>query len=307
MSSTASATFGKTLKGKTVVVTGATSGIGLATAEQLASDGASIVLLGRDAARAETAAQRVSRASDGQRPQIVLADFASLADVRRAAAEIQRRVDRIDVLVNNAGAIFARREETTDGIEKTFAVNHIAPFLLTNLLIGTLLEADRPRVVTVTSETYAKRLDFDNLEGERHYNFFRAYQQSKLANILFSNELARILSNTGLTANAVSPGPTRTRFGDEMTGLPSLMPKIVKRLPVLFRPPEEAARGIVQLAAAPELADVTGRFFLKLKETKLKPGASDVAAARQLWTVSAALTELGDLQQEIQLADRVSA
>lgn len=281
------------LDGKTIVVTGASSGIGLETARLLAGRGAQIVMVCRDARRAAVAREQIAGTSPrAKKPEVVFADFQSLAQVRGAAAEINQRFATVDVLVNNAGAVFARRELTGDGIEKTFAVNQLAPFLLTNLLLGKLLDAAEGRVVTVTSEAYSKRLDFENLQGERSYNFFRAYQHSKLANILFSNELARRLGATAATANAVSPGPTVTRFGNDLTGLPALMPKVMKRIPFLFKPVEVGAAGVIRLAGDPELREANGKFFLRDKEEELKPGAQDAAVADQLWTVCADLARL---------------
>jgi NAD(P)-dependent dehydrogenase (short-subunit alcohol dehydrogenase family) len=280
------------LRDKTAVVTGASSGIGLATAIELARRGARVVMVCRDPRRAVAAQEEIASLAGVPQPPVVLADFLSLDEVRAAGEQLAREYEVIDILVNNAGAIFAKRELTGDGLEKTFAVNHLAPFLLTNLVLDSLKRSPAGRVVTVTSETYSKRLDFGNLQGEKTYNFFRAYQHSKLANILFTNELARRASGSNLTANSVSPGPAVTRFGDNMTGLPSLMPKVMKRIPFLFKQPEQAAEGVSRLAADPELATVTGRFFLKLAEQELKSGARDHDVARQLWEISALLTGL---------------
>lgn len=285
---TATQSDGKPMTRKTVVVTGASSGLGLMTARELASRGARIVIVCRDPNRAVAAQEIIAAAASGKRPRVVLADFLKLAEVRGAGEQIAHEFETIDVLVNNAGSIFAKRELSADGIEKTFAVNQVAPFLLTNLLLEPLMRAPAGRVVTVTSETYSKRLDFDNLQGEKSYKFFRAYQHSKLANILFTYELARLADGTNLTANAVSPGPAVTRFGDDLTGLPSLMPKVMKRIPFLFKSPERASEGIVRLAADPELG-VTGKFFLRLAEQELKPGAKDPEVARKLWERCAAL------------------
>lgn len=280
------------IDGKTVVITGASSGIGLATATELARCGASLVLVCRNQVRGEAARQEVGRAATGKPPMLLIADLESQEQIRRLADEIHGSVQGIDVLINNAGGIFAKRELSVDGIEKTLAVNHLAPFLLTNLLLDLMLERPTARVVSVVSETYSKSLDFENLQGERSYNFFRSYQRSKLANILFTTTLAQMFADTELIANAVSPGPTVTRFGDNLTGLPSLMPKVMKRIPVLFRPPDEGARGVVRLAASPALDGVTGRFFLRLKEQELKPVARDMGIGEELWRVSSVLCDL---------------
>jgi retinol dehydrogenase 14 len=280
------------MAGNTVVITGASSGIGLATAEALAAAGARIVMICRDPSRAKKAAAQVARSGGGHEPTVLICDLADQAEVRGVAEELHGTLRSIDVLINNAGAIFAKRELTIDGIEKTFAVNHLAPFLLTNLVTDLLAAAGDARVVNVVSEIYSKRIDFDNLQGERKYQFFRAYQASKLDNILFTSEFARRVPPARITANSVSPGPSVTRFGDDLTGVAALMPKVMKRIPFLFRPPEEGARGIVRLASHPDVARVTGRFFMRLKETTLRPVALDRENARRLWDVSAELTGL---------------
>jgi NAD(P)-dependent dehydrogenase (short-subunit alcohol dehydrogenase family) len=207
--------------------------------------------------------------------------------VRVAAAAPQ-----LDVLINNAGGIFATRALTVDGIERTFALNHLAPFLLTNLLIDQLKAAPAARVVTVASEAYPDRLHFDNLQSERSYHFLLAYMRSKLANILFSHELARRLQGSSVTANCLSPGPTVTRFGDELTGPAALFPLVMKRIPGLFAPVEVGARTSIQLASAPELEGVSGRFFLRGRERRTKPVTYDLAIAARLWRLSEDLASL---------------
>jgi retinol dehydrogenase-14 len=280
------------MRGKTVVITGASSGIGLAAAEILASHGAELVLICRNPERAEAAKAQVARAASGTRPRVVIADLAEQAQIRIAADGLRASIDHVDVLVNNAGAIFAKRALTVDGIERTFAVNHLAPFLLTNLLTDLLAAADAARVVAVVSEIYSKRIDFGNLQGERSYQFFRAYQASKLANILFTTELARRVAGTKITANSVSPGPSVTRFGDDLTGMAALMPKVMKRIPFLFKSPEEGAKGVVRLASDPTLGGVTAKFYMRLEEETLKPVATDPENARRLWNESAKLVGL---------------
>jgi NAD(P)-dependent dehydrogenase (short-subunit alcohol dehydrogenase family) len=280
------------MRGKTVVITGASSGIGLAAAEALATEGAELVLVCRNPERAKDAKAQVARAAGGTRPRVVIADLADQAQIRMAADGLRASLDHVDVLINNAGAIFAKRELTVDGIEKTFAVNHLAPFLLTNLLTDLLAAADAARVVAVVSEIYSKKIDFDNLQGERSYQFFRAYQASKLANILFTTEFAQQVAGTKITANSVSPGPSVTRFGDDLTGMAALMPKVMKRIPFLFKSPEEAAKGVVRLASDPALQGVTAKFFMRLEEETLKPVATDPENARRLWDESAKLVGL---------------
>jgi NAD(P)-dependent dehydrogenase (short-subunit alcohol dehydrogenase family) len=282
------------MHGKTVVITGASSGLGLATAEALAMLGARIVMVCRDRMRADAARRRIEHVAPTAVPVVALGDLEEQAQVRAVATTLRSDLERIDVLINNAGGIFAKRELSVDGIEKTFAVNQLAPFLLTNLVTDLFPVHAGARVVVVTSEIYSKKLDLDNLQSEQRYNFFRAYQSSKLANILFTVELARRLASTGVTVNAVSPGPAKTRFGDNLTGLPALMPKVMKKIP-RFRPPEEAALGIIRLASSPDLAGVTGKFFLKLAEEKLKPVAEDPENAKRLWEICEELTGLVEM------------
>jgi NAD(P)-dependent dehydrogenase (short-subunit alcohol dehydrogenase family) len=274
------------MSGKIVVVTGANSGIGLETASQLAALGAEIVMVCRNEARGRAAEQRVADTATGPKPTLLIADLLSQSSILALSRELHARYDRIDVLVNNAGAMFARRELSVDGIEKTWAGNHLAPFLLTNLLLDRLQAAPRARIVTVSSESHSGSLDFDSLQGERKYNFFVAYNRSKLGNILFTYELARRLAGTRATANAVSPGPTKTTFGSEMRGLPSLFPLIMMRIPFLFQDAATGARTSVYAASSPELDDVSGRFFLKERARRTRSITYDVEVARKLWHVS---------------------
>jgi NAD(P)-dependent dehydrogenase (short-subunit alcohol dehydrogenase family) len=276
---------------QTVLITGANSGIGFAAADVLARRGARVLMLCRDRSRGEDARGRLRALATGPAPQLYLADLSSQAEIRRVAEEIREDYGHVDVLLNNAGGVFAKRELTADGIERTFATNHLAPFLLTTLLLDSVLAAPRGRVVTVASEVYAKRLDVDNLQSERRHQFFKAYQRSKLCNILFAFELARRLHESSATSNAVSPGPSKTRFGDNMSGAAGAFPKIMKRLPV-FAPPERGAQTLVYAATAPELDGVSGRFFFKSAEYETKPVTHDLDAAARLWDISEQLCGL---------------
>jgi NAD(P)-dependent dehydrogenase (short-subunit alcohol dehydrogenase family) len=276
---------------RTVLITGANSGVGFSAARALAEQGARVLMLCRDRSRGENARARLSTVATGPVPRLYLADLASQAEIRRVADDIRDDCDHIDVLLNNAGAVFNKRELTGDGIERTFATNHLGPFLLTNLLLEAILAAPRGRVVTVASEVYAKRLDFANLQSEHRHQFFKVYQRSKLCNILFAFELARRVRGTTAVSNAVSPGPSRTRFGDNMTGAAGLFPKVMKRLPV-FGSPEKGARTLVYAASAPELDGVSGRFFFKSKELETKPITRDREAAVRLWRLSEQLCGL---------------
>ena len=293
------------MKAQTVLITGASSGIGLETSRQLAALGAHVIMVCRDPERGRVARESVAQSASGLMPDLLYADFASQASIRRLADEIRSRYSRIDVLINNAGAIFDRRQLTVDGIERTFAVNHLAPFLLTRLLLDLVGAAEAGRVLTVSSEIHSRSLDFDNLQGEKRYNFLDAYYRSKLENILFTYELARRAENTRVTVNSLSPGPASTRFGDNMHGLPRLFPLVMKRIPFLFVSPARAARTSVFLASAPEVARVSGRFFMNSREVHTKPISYDIAVARRLWEISERLTE--QHSYEVMAIDRSTA
>jgi retinol dehydrogenase 12 len=282
---------------KTVVVTGANSGVGFVTANRLAEARAEIVMVCRDSGRGEMARARIAEIAAGAPPQLFIADLSSQEEIRDVARDIHLAYDRIDVLLNNAGSVFNRGERSIDGIEKTFATNHLAPFLLTNLLLDLLRAAPAGRVVTVASEIYSRKLDFENLQGERSYNFFTAYQQSKLCNVLFAFELARRLDGTNVTSNVVSPGPSKTGFGANMTGSALTFTRVMKATP-RFGTPEKGARTLVYAAAAPELQGVSGRFYYKEKELATKPVTRDSELAAQLWQISEEMCGLGQGAQE---------
>jgi retinol dehydrogenase-14 len=278
--------------GKTVLITGATSGIGRATALGLAKMGAHLAITGRDRGRTQDAAREIRAA--GGRVDPFIAGLSSQSQVRRLAEQVLQSLSRIDVLINNVGGYFDTRHVTIDGLERTFALNHLAPFLLTNLLLEKLKQSASARVVTVSSNAHATgRIDFSDLQGERSYSGARAYSQSKLANVLFSYELARRLKGTPLpdqaivTANALHPGLVSTSFGADD-------PATVQRIFIPFlRPfmksPARAAATSIHLASAPELEQVTGRYFANSQPKKSSERSYDEAAAAQLWQVSADL------------------
>jgi len=274
------------MRGKIVLITGANSGVGFATARKLAECGAAVVMVCRNPARGNSARAEIAKVATRPAPTLLLADLSLQASIRALASEVRTQFSRIDVLINNAGAMFAGRELTAEGIEKTFAINHLAPFLLTNLLVDLVHAAPAGRIITVASESHSGTLDFDNLQGERHYNFFGAYSRAKLGNILFTYELARRLEGTGTTANCLSPGPTRTPFGSNMKGLPGLFPRLMKRIPFLFVSPERGAETPVYAACSQEAAGLSGRFFLRLRETRTKPITYNSGVAARLWKVS---------------------
>jgi NAD(P)-dependent dehydrogenase (short-subunit alcohol dehydrogenase family) len=276
---------------KTVLITGANSGVGFVTATRLAEAGAEIVMVCRDPRRGDEARGRIAETATGPPPQLFIADLSSQEEIRDLARDIHSAHDRIDVLLNNAGGVFAKRELNADGNEKTFATNHLAPFLLVNLLLDLVKAAPAGRIVTVASEVYAKKLDFANLQGGRSYQFFKVYKASKLCNVLFTFELGRRLEGTSTTSNAVSPGPSKTGFGNNITGPVGLLLRLMKRLPI-FGSAEKGARTLIYAAADPSLDGVSGRFFYKSKELATKPVTHDNGIAARLWSVSEELTGL---------------
>ncbi|HSK76031.1 MAG TPA: SDR family oxidoreductase [Thermoanaerobaculia bacterium] len=280
------------VRGKNVLVTGATSGIGLEASVELARRGARVVLVGRDPGRTEAALKDVIARSGSNEVSHLLCDFSSQADVRRLAESVLASHDRLDVLVNNAGGVNKTRRLTVDGIEATFAVNHLGYFLLTNLLTDLLVRSAPARVVTVASAGHRQgTLDFDDLGFERGYSILRAYTRSKLANVLFAAELARRLAGTGVTSNSLHPGTVATNI---WSGAPTWSKPLIQLLlrPFFFLSAEEGGATIVQLAASPELEGVTGKYFERGKAVAPAPLARDEALARRLWDVSAGLVGL---------------
>jgi NAD(P)-dependent dehydrogenase (short-subunit alcohol dehydrogenase family) len=276
--------------GRVVVVTGATAGIGAAAAVELAKRGDRVIPVGRDHERLEKVADRIGEAAGGGRPTPLQADFAKLDDVRRLADDVRDRHERIDVLVNNAGLVMGERRLTEDGYETTFQVNHLAPFLLTNLLLDRLRDSAPARVITTSSDAHRNaRIDFDDLHGEREFAGWRAYGQSKLANVLFTRELARRTQDDDITANAVHPGVIRTSLNRNQGGLFALGWLVAKPF---FGSPKRGASTIVHLATSDEGGQVSGEYFTKSEKQPLGRRATDDEAARRLWEVSEDLTGL---------------
>jgi retinol dehydrogenase 14 len=278
------------MTGRTVLVTGGSGGIGRATAVGLAAMGAHLAITGRDRGRTQDAAREI-RAAGGGQVDVFVADLSSLSQVRRLAGEVLQSLSRIDVLVNNAGGYWNTRHVTADGLERTFAINHLAPFLLTNLLLDRLKGSAPARVVTVSSNVQAiGRIDFEDLQGERSYSGARAYNQSKLANVLFTYELGRKLQATLVTANALHPGVVRTSFGaEDPSGVQRLFTPFIR--PFMKAPGRGAATSI-HLVSAPDLEQVTGRYFARSKPRRSSRRSYDQAAAARLWQVSADLAGL---------------
>lgn len=275
------------MDGRVCVVTGATTGIGRVAATALAGLGATVVIVGRDAARAEDTRREIAARTGDAKLQVVLADLSVQAEVRRAAAEILAAQPRVHVLLNNAGAIFGQRQLTPDGIERTFALDHLAYFLLTHLLLDRLRESGGARIVNVASLAHRRGdMDFSDLQYARRYDGQRAYARAKLANILFTHELARRLEGTGVTANCMHPGTVATGFGE--TG-PLAWRVFFRYFRFLLRTPEQGADTAIWLASSPEVANVSGRYFVDRKEARSSPLSHDRTVERRLWEESARL------------------
>lgn len=271
------------MSSRTCMITGATSGIGQATALALAGMGADLVLLCRDRARGEETAA-AARAAGAPAVELLIADLGVQAEVRRAAAEFLAGGRPLHVLINNAGVVNLQRTLTADGLEATFAVNHLAYFLLTTLLLDRLRASAPARIVNVSSDAHRfGPLDFDDLMNERRYRAMRVYGQSKLANILFTAELARRLEGSGVTVNSLHPGAVATRLG---TNNGAWARALIRLLRPFFRTPDGGAATSIHLATAPELAGVSGRYFANRREKTPSAAARDPEAARRLWEVS---------------------
>ena len=272
------------MQGKVVVITGATSGIGQVAAEKLAGMGARIVQVARDKTRGEAALARFRQIAPGIAHSIHYADMSRLSEMNRVAAEISAAESRIDVLINNAGAIFGSRQVTRDGLEMTFALNHMAYFVLTHGLRERLVASAPARVVNTSSDAHRRaQLDFSDLQSAQGYAGFKVYGRSKLCNILFTRELARRLAGTGVTANCLHPGFVATRFGDQSGGALSYGVRFAKLFAIS---PDKGAETIVYLASSPDVANVTGSYFYKCRATTPTREAQDEQSAQRLWLES---------------------
>ena len=279
------------MHGKTVLITGGTGGIGRAAVIGLASMGARVGITGRDRARAERAAAAIARESGNPAVDVFVADMSSQIEVRRLAGEVLSAYPRLDVLLNNVGGFWAHRHVTADGLEHTFALNHLAPFLLTSLLRERLVASAPARVVTVSSGAQGMgKIDFDDLMGERKWSAQRAYNQSKLANVMFTYELARRFEGTGVTATVLHPGMTNTAFSAEDPA--RIFAPLVAVLRPFMRSPERGADTPVYLASSPEAEGVTGRYFANRTARKSHKSSYDTATTARLWQVSAELVGL---------------
>ncbi len=286
------------MRGKVCLVTGATSGIGEVAATELARLGARVLIAGRSAERCAATRARILARVQGASVESMVADLSSLAEVRRLADQVRERCAQLDVLLNNAGAMFLERSETADGIERTFALNHLSYFVLSNLLMPLLEKSESARIVNVASDAHrGVSIDFDDVQLQQNYGGWKAYQKSKLANVLFTYELAKRLEGTAVTANALHPGFVQTRFltsfndarrqGFKKT-LAGLFLDTASRLIAIS--PERGARTSVYLASSPEVEGVSGRYFVKEKPVTSSPQSRDPVAAERLWRMSALMT-----------------
>jgi NAD(P)-dependent dehydrogenase (short-subunit alcohol dehydrogenase family) len=275
------------MKNKVVLVTGATAGIGLVTARELARLGATVVGVGRDAEKCARVAEGIRAASDNASVEFLVADLASQAEVGKLAAVFKQKYARLDVLINNAGAYFMQRRESVDGIEMTWALNHLAYFRLTDLLLDVLKASAPARIINVSSEAHrGRRINFDDLEAKLSFNGFNVYGQSKLANVLFTNELARRLVGTNVTANSLHPGFVASNFGHNNGNVVAFLFKVIQRLGAIT--PDKGAETSVHLAVSPSMEGVTGKYFDEKRAVPPAPEALDVAVAQRLWEVSEA-------------------
>ncbi len=278
------------MKNKICMITGATSGIGEVTARVLAQQGATVIIVSRNLLRCKATAERIKQMTANPAVDYLVADLSSQDEIRRLALDYQERYHRLNVLVNNAGAFFFRRQESVDGIEMTFALNHLNYFLLTNLLLDRLKASAPARIINVSSNAhYGSSLDFGDLQMKKRYWGMRAYGRSKFANILFTYELARLLESSGVTANAAHPGFVRTNIGKNNGWLARTFLPLVQYNALS---PEEGAQTNLFLATSPDVEGISGKYFAREKEALSDPETYNEIAARQLWEISKEMTEL---------------
>ncbi len=280
------------MTGKTVLVTGATNGIGKIAALELARQGANVALVARNQAKGQATLEEIKSATGNANLELFLADLSSMAEIRKLADEFKAKHASLDVLVNNAGAFYTERKLSPDGLEMTFALNHVAYFLLTNLLLDALKAAPKARIVSVSSAAHTSgKINFDNLQGEKKWSGWQAYSDSKLENVLFTFELARRLGGSSVTANCLHPGFVKTAFGSGNTGLVASLLGLAKNLMAIT--PEAGADTIIYLASSSDVEGVTGRYFEKRQVKTSSPASMDQGTQKRLWDVSAKLVGLG--------------
>jgi NAD(P)-dependent dehydrogenase (short-subunit alcohol dehydrogenase family) len=276
--------------GKVVLITGGTSGIGKAAATALAGMGATVVITGRNEERGKQALQEIREESENDGVELILADLTVQDEVRRLAEELRERHNQLEVLVNNAGLVLSERTETPDGIETQLAINHLAPFLLTNLLLDLLKESAPSRIVTVSSDAHRwAKIDLDDLQSRKRYRGMQVYGKTKLANIMFTYELAERLEGTGVTANCMHPGGVNTNFGNNQGGPMNLLFRLFKPF---MRSPEQGADTLIYLASSPEVEGMTGKYLADRKVKAASDAAYDETTRKRLWEASEELTGL---------------
>lgn len=283
------------MKGQVCMVTGATSGIGEVTARELAARGAEVVVVSRNAQKCQNTVSQIRKQTGNPAVDYMLADLSSRSQIHRLVKEFKPRFPRLDVLVNNAGAFFLRRQESEDDIEKTWALDHLNYFLLTNLLLDMLKSSAPARIVNVASESHRRAdIHFDDLEFEDGYSGMRAYGQAKLGNVLFTYELARRLEGSGVTVNAVHPGFVATNIGSDNGWLVNQVMKVVH---LFGRSPKEGAETVIYLASSPEVEGVSGKYFFDKQPIESSSLSYDRRTAQRLWQVSAQMTGLDESQE----------
>jgi NAD(P)-dependent dehydrogenase (short-subunit alcohol dehydrogenase family) len=283
------------MKNKTVLITGATNGIGKAAALEIAKMGATVVLVGRDKTKTQQVLNELQQASGNNNLESMIADLSSQKDIRKLASDFKAKHSGLDVLINNAGGFYNKRQTTLDGLEYTLALNHLSYFLLTHLLLD-LLKAIAPsriissRIINVSSDAHQNaKLDFSDLQSEKSYSGFGVYGMSKLANVLFTYQLAKQLENTDVTVNALHPGFVNTGFANNSGGFVGILLKVAKRFALK---PDQGADTLVYLATSPEVEGLTGKYFVKRKETRSSPLSYDQTVQKKLWDESAKLVNL---------------
>ncbi len=279
-----------TMHNKICMVTGATSGMGKVTAAALAHMGATVILVARNQSKGEAVRDEIRRQSGNTHVEVLLADLSSQQAIHALARNFQQNYQQLHVLVNNAGGLFFKRETTVDGIEMTFAVDHLAFFLLTNLLLDTMKASIPARIINVSSNIErVGSINFDDLHYEKRYFSFGAYARAKLCNMLFTYELARRLEGTGVIVNAITPGPVATNFAGSATGVLKILPLLFRRL---GKSPEEGAQTAIYLASSPMVEGVTGKAFYERKELHTSRKSYDLVLQKRVWQVSEELTGL---------------
>lgn len=277
------------MHGKVCMITGATSGIGLVSAREIAKKGATVVLVGRDQERSRKATTHILESTGNDQVEFLLADLSDQSQIRALADTFKSRYQKLDILLNNAGGFYLRRQISVDGVEMTFALNHLNYFMLTLLLLETIDAAPSGRIVNVSSGAHHRYdMNFDDLENKKWYNGWRAYCQSKLANLLFTYELAKKLKGSNITVNALHPGFTATRIGMNNGFLAHLFLSLISRRMLT---PEEGAQTPIYLASSPDVNHVSGKYFYKSRQAKSSPASHDPVSAERLWMISTEMTE----------------